>query len=115
MYEATAPNFDGSQLCAQTDPELFFPEMPEIPVTLSEKDKRRLRKIYNKQLKEDEATAKLLCNSCNFSKECLDYALHTDVQGIWGGTNVKERKEMRQALKILPPKPLSLHIKDLLK
>jgi hypothetical protein len=115
MYEATAPNFDGSQLCAQTDPELFFPEVPEIPTTLVEKDKRKLRKIYNKKFKEDEATAKFICGRCNFSKECLDYALNTDVQGIWGGTNVKERKELRQALKMLPPKPLSLQIKDLLK
>ena len=115
MNEATAPYFDGSQLCAQTDPEVFFPEMPEIPTTLPEKDKRRLRKLYSQQFKEEEATAKQICGHCNFLKECLDYSLRTDVQGIWGGTNAKERKELRKTLNMLNPKPLSMQIKNILK
>lgn len=32
--------------------------------------------------------------------DCAQYAIHTDVEGVWGGTNEKERKAIQQANKI---------------
>lgn len=63
-------------LCAQTDPELFFPE------------------------KGDHATssmAKRICNNCFLVKECLTEALQKEYpDGIWGGTSPTERRFLRQ-------------------
>ena len=73
-----APFFDGSQVCAQTDPELFFPEnAAESQVNL-------------KQVKP-------LCRECEFKDPCLEYALKfPDIQGIWAGTTETERRIMRR-------------------
>jgi hypothetical protein len=35
-------------------------------------------------------------------KECLDYAVAYSVQGIWGGTNNRERERIRKQLNIIP-------------
>lgn len=72
------PEFDGSQICAQTDPDLWFPS--------AERQTGRL--------------AKSLCRSCPWLQSCLDYALLTDVVGIWGGKTERERNEIRSRLKI---------------
>jgi len=72
-----APFFDGSQPCAQTDSELFFPE--------SAGDAVRIKPIVKK-----------ICGSCDFQSECLEYALNTNSFGIWGGTLETERKRMRR-------------------
>ena len=72
------PEFDGSQICAQTEPDLWFPT--------ADRQTGRL--------------AKSLCSSCPWLKPCLDYALFTDVVGIWGGKTERERSQMRITLKI---------------
>jgi hypothetical protein len=77
------PEFDGSQICAQTEPDLWFPT--------AERQTGRL--------------AKSLCASCPWVKPCLDYALFTDVIGIWGGKTERERSQIRKRLKI-KAKPL---------
>lgn len=60
-------------LCAQTDPELFFPRKGESP---------RL--------------AKEICRSCPVIEECLAYALDHDIEfGVWGGTGRRERRALR--------------------
>ncbi len=46
------------------------------------------------------AIAKSLCHTCPIMYECAQYAIHTDVEGVWGGTNDKERKAIQQAKKI---------------
>lgn len=79
-----APFFDGTQLCAQVDPELFFPDKGG-----STKD------------------AKRLCGSCEFLAPCLDYALTTRINGIgiggvWGGTSEVERRRIRRGLAARP-------------
>ena len=73
-----APFYDGSQVCAQTDPELFFPEnAAEAPV--------KLRQV------------KPICRACEFQTPCLEYALsYPDLQGIWAGTTENERRIMRR-------------------
>jgi len=72
-----APFFDGTQPCAQTDPEIFFPE--------SAGDALRVKPIIKK-----------ICGECDFQTACLKYALDTNPLGIWGGTLESERRHMRK-------------------
>ena len=59
-------------LCAQTDPELFFPETGNLP-----------------------RDAKRVCARCPVCAECLDYALAQDrLYGVWGGTTERERRKL---------------------
>jgi WhiB family redox-sensing transcriptional regulator len=61
-------------LCAQTDPEAFFPEKGG-----STRD------------------AKRICAECTVSSECLEYALQNDERfGIWGGLSERERRKFRR-------------------
>jgi len=61
-------------LCAQTDPEAFFPEKGG-----STRD------------------AKKICQSCEVAAQCLEYALKNDERfGIWGGLSERERRKLRK-------------------
>ncbi|WP_022881575.1 WhiB family transcriptional regulator [Gryllotalpicola ginsengisoli] len=61
-------------LCAQTDPEAFFPEKGG-----STRD------------------AKKICASCEVRAQCLEYALQNDERfGIWGGLSERERRKLRK-------------------
>ena len=61
-------------LCAQTDPEAFFPEKGG-----STRD------------------AKKVCGVCNVKAQCLEYALANDERfGIWGGLSERERRRLRK-------------------
>ena len=61
-------------LCAQTDPEAFFPEKGG-----STRD------------------AKRICASCEVRAECLEYALQNDERfGIWGGLSERERRKLKR-------------------
>jgi WhiB family redox-sensing transcriptional regulator len=63
-------------LCAQVDPEIFFPEKGG-----STRDPKRV------------------CRSCEVRAECLDYALeHEERFGIWGGMSERERRGLRRRL-----------------
>lgn len=56
-------------LCAQTDPESFFPEKGG-----------------------STREAKKVCLACEVRSECLEYALANDERfGIWGGLSERER------------------------
>ena len=73
-----APFFDGSQVCAQVDPELFFPE-------------NRVEALKNIRI------VRPLCASCEFRNPCLEYALvNREVLGIWAGTTERERRYLRK-------------------
>jgi len=62
-------------LCAQTDPEAFFPEKGG-----------------------STREAKKVCNGCEVRAECLDYALANDERfGIWGGLSERERRRLKKA------------------
>ena len=40
--------------------------------------------------------AKLICSGCPVRKECLQYALSSDMAfGVWGGTTPAERRRMK--------------------
>jgi len=61
-------------LCAQTDPEAFFPEKGG-----STRD------------------AKKVCVGCDVRSECLEYALEHDERfGIWGGLSERERRKFKK-------------------
>lgn len=61
-------------LCAQTDPEAFFPEKGG-----STRD------------------AKRICTTCDVRGECLEYALQNDERfGIWGGLSERERRKLKR-------------------
>lgn len=61
-------------LCAQTDPEAFFPEKGG-----------------------STREAKRVCRSCEVRAECLDYALENDERfGIWGGLSERERRRIKR-------------------
>jgi WhiB family redox-sensing transcriptional regulator len=61
-------------LCAQTDPEAFFPEKGG-----------------------STREAKRVCLSCEVRVECLDYALGNDERfGIWGGLSERERRRVKK-------------------
>ncbi|MBA8825311.1 WhiB family redox-sensing transcriptional regulator [Saccharopolyspora lacisalsi] len=68
-------NFGGHPVCAESDPELFFP----VSSTTS----------------QEVARAKEICAGCEIREACLNFALHNGDQGIWGGTTTQERREMR--------------------
>ena len=72
---ADRPDFDGSQPCAQTDPELFFPEKGSLPTV-----------------------ARQLCATCPFYTDCREFALdHPELTGVWGGTTQQDRQRLRSA------------------
>ena len=61
-------------LCAQTDPEVFFPEKGG-----------------------STREAKKVCVSCEVRAECLEYALENDERfGIWGGLSERERRKLKR-------------------
>ena len=61
-------------LCAQTDPEAFFPEKGG-----------------------STREAKKVCTGCEVRMECLEYALEHDERfGIWGGLSERERRKLKR-------------------
>ena len=63
-------------LCAETDPEAFFPEKGG-----------------------STREAKRICSGCEVRAECLEYALANDERfGIWGGLSERERRRLRRAV-----------------
>ena len=63
-------------LCAQTDPEAFFPEKGG-----------------------STREAKKICMSCEVRSECLEYALEHDERfGIWGGLSERERRRLKRGI-----------------
>jgi len=83
----------GPALCAQSDPEHWFPthETPEAS---------RLTGDGNETAMATSARAKAICQLCPVKAECLQEALDNKIDhGIWGGLSVKERRRLRKAQK----------------
>jgi len=60
-------------LCAEVDPDLFFPEVGN-----------------------SSHWAKEICKTCEVTEKCLTLALSDPtLTGIWGGTTFRERASMR--------------------
>jgi WhiB family redox-sensing transcriptional regulator len=81
MFDAGLPGTDAEEqgwqdraLCAETDPEAFFPEKGG-----------------------STREAKRICTGCEVRAECLDFALGNDERfGIWGGLSERERRRLRR-------------------
>lgn len=48
-------------------------------------------------LKGQEGPSKVTCSVCPTKVECAIWALMYDEEGIWGGTNEKDRKEFKES------------------
>lgn len=72
----TAPDWSQA-VCAQTDPDLFFPDGVGNAIT--------------SQVKQ----AKKICAGCPVKAACLDWAIETgQVGGVWGGLDQDERRPL---------------------
>jgi WhiB family redox-sensing transcriptional regulator len=72
--EAEAQSWQERALCAETDPEAFFPEKGG-----------------------STREAKKICTGCEVKAECLEFALANDERfGIWGGLSERERRRLRR-------------------
>ncbi len=70
---ATVEPWHKDRLCAQTDPDLWFPDKGGT-----------------------SREAKRICAACEVQTECLEYALeHNEQHGIWGGVGERERRRIR--------------------
>lgn len=72
--EGAVLSWQEQSLCAQTDPEAFFPEKGG-----------------------STREAKRICVGCEVKPECLGYALaHDERFGIWGGLSERERRRLKR-------------------
>ena len=73
-FDADEQGWQESALCAETDPEAFFPEKGG-----------------------STREAKKICTGCEVRAECLEFALANDERfGIWGGLSERERRRLRR-------------------
>ena len=74
FYDQVIQEWQEQALCAQTDPEAFFPEKGG-----------------------STREAKRICRACGVRDECLEYALEHDERfGIWGGLSERERRKLKR-------------------
>lgn len=74
---AAGRNWMEDALCAQTDPDIFYPEKGG-----------------------STAPATSICKNCSVRAQCLEYAVSNDIRhGIWGGTSDNDRKRMARERK----------------
>jgi WhiB family transcriptional regulator, redox-sensing transcriptional regulator len=75
LLSAEEADWHDRALCAQTDPEAFFPEKGG-----------------------STREAKKICTGCEVRSECLSYALANDERfGIWGGLSERERRRLKRS------------------
>lgn len=55
------------------------------------------------QVRKDVEFAKRLCKECEVVKGCLEYSLHYEPLGIWGGKSEVEREVLRRQRNICLP------------
>lgn len=75
--DSSVPTWVSEALCAQVDPELFYPEkgQPALP-------------------------AKRICQTCPVRDACLSAALESDERhGIWGGLSAADRARLQRTLR----------------
>ncbi|MDU0478859.1 WhiB family transcriptional regulator [Staphylococcus chromogenes] len=76
LFGAVEQEWQDQALCAQTDPEAFFPEKGG-----------------------STREAKRICQACEVRDECLEFALEHDERfGIWGGLSERERRRLKKQI-----------------
>ena len=74
VEDADEDDWQNRALCAETDPEAFFPEKGG-----------------------STREAKRICTGCEVRAQCLEYALaHDERFGIWGGLSERERRRLKR-------------------
>ncbi len=74
MFESIEEQWQERALCAQTDPEAFFPEKGG-----------------------STREAKKVCLTCEVRDDCREAALFNDERfGIWGGLSERERRKLKK-------------------
>ncbi|WP_374201676.1 WhiB family transcriptional regulator [Saccharopolyspora sp. 6M] len=77
VAEDRQPDWYQSGLCAQTDPDAFFPEQGQ-----------------------SGTAAKRICGTCPVREACLEHSLlHDERYGIWGGLGEADRRKLRAAVR----------------
>lgn len=75
LFDVAHEDWQERALCAQTDPEAFFPEKGG-----------------------STREAKRICQGCEVKDDCLEYALaHDERFGIWGGLSERERRRLKKS------------------
>lgn len=59
--------------------------------------------IPNHRQKEVLQTARHICEQCEVAEGCLEYSLHYEPIGFWGGRSEVEREVLRRQKKIVLP------------
>ena len=77
--DVLTPYFETAKCSTSIDPDWYF----------------NYEKLQGKERKS-------YCNDCPVIAECLNYALNVKVMGIWGGTTLEERNEIRKIKNITP-------------
>ena len=62
-----------SPLCSEVGTDIFFPEKGEAA-----------------------QPAKTICGGCIHKAECLEWSLHHEIYGVWGGFTERERRFIRR-------------------
>ena len=76
LFDSVEHEWQEQALCAETDPEAFFPEKGG-----------------------STREAKRICKACAVRDECLEYALEHDERfGIWGGLSERERRRLKRQI-----------------
>ena len=76
--ESTSVDWRDFAACRDVDPELFFP-VGNTPAADRQRDR-----------------AKAVCRGCFVVRPCLDDALDTKVDGVWGGTSEYDRTILKR-------------------
>ena len=73
-----SPEWTRRALCAEVDPNIFFPEIGE-----------------------NVSVVKKICKACDVREECLKFSLDNDERfGIWGGLSEINRRKLRAERKL---------------
>ena len=76
LFDSGEQEWQEQALCAEADPEVFFPEKGG-----------------------STREAKRICKACAVRDECLEYALEHDERfGIWGGLSERERRRVKRQI-----------------
>lgn len=85
------PEWMADGLCAQTDPDLFYPDLSS--------PSRFAKRVCNGNGPDGDPDMPLRA-PCPVKDKCLAYALdNNEKYGVWGGTSERERREMRRKMR----------------
>ena len=82
------PSFDGAEPCASVGVEHFYVETSSVTAANNAKD---------------------VCRGCHSFDMCLEWAIHHESYGVWGGTTGHERRELRRARNVILVDPITVY------